>query len=148
MRVRLDMLYFQLESTVSGYSVSNFCCSTAAIISDFSKTQNGLSFWYQLTQIVQEKRSSNECCCIVASTTCRCKRNSEHSWLWLKSILEAVAISEGWELGIAGVVLCNTWSASLCQQCESVYCLYILSSANVSSYMWHTEWCKNLAIGE
>jgi len=30
----------------------------------FSKIQNGLSFWYRPTQVVLEKRLSNDCVCV------------------------------------------------------------------------------------
>ena len=34
------------------------------IISCFNKIQNGLSFWYQPTQVVLEKRPLNICVCV------------------------------------------------------------------------------------
>ena len=34
-----------------------------------SKIQNGLSFWYRLTQVVLEKRPLNDCVCVFAFVT-------------------------------------------------------------------------------
>ena len=42
-------------------------CHCHPIISCFSKIQNGLSFWYQTSQVVLEKRPLNGCVCVSAT---------------------------------------------------------------------------------
>ena len=42
----------------------------------------------------------------------------EHSWLWNKSVLKAAAVTEGWELGVAHLILSHSRPATFCQQRE------------------------------
>jgi len=48
--------------------ISPSWCHSHPVISYFTKIQNGLPFWCQLTQVVLEKRPLNECSSVVVQT--------------------------------------------------------------------------------
>ena len=55
------LAWLSVWNVVQMICIRSSCCHCHLIISCFRKIQNGLPFWYRLTQVVLEKRPLNMC---------------------------------------------------------------------------------------